>query len=42
MGTIRYRDVFDGSHFTNFCWMYKRNGLMAKDADWCEGHNDSD
>jgi hypothetical protein len=41
-GKIEYRDAFDTTHFTNFCWMYKRNAMGAKDVDWCQGHNDSD
>lgn len=41
-GKIRYRDAFGKTHFTNFCWQYARNGLTAKDVDWCLHHNDSD
>lgn len=41
-GTIKYRDAFDKVHFTNFCWIFKRGALGAKDAEWCQGHNDSD
>jgi hypothetical protein len=41
-GTIKYRDAFDNTHFTNFCWMYKKDAMNAKDVDWCQGHNDSD
>jgi hypothetical protein len=40
-GTVKYRDAFDNTHFTNFCWMYKRNAMTAKDVDWCQGYNDS-
>ena len=41
-GTIKYRDAFDKTHYTNFCWMFKANDFTGEDADWCQGHNDSD
>jgi hypothetical protein len=41
-GTVKYRDAFDQTHYTNFCWMFEANAFTAKDADWCQGHNDSD
>jgi hypothetical protein len=42
LGTIKYRDAFDTTHYTNFCWMYKAKDFVGKHADWCLSHNDSD
>jgi hypothetical protein len=41
-GSVKYRDAFDRTHFTNFCWSYKRNATTEKDVGWCGQHNDSD
>ena len=41
LGQVKYRDAFDQTHFTNFCWTYKRNQMTADHVEWCGLHNDS-
>jgi len=37
-GEITYKDIFDCSHWTNFCYVLKTNGTFEI---W-EAHNDAD
>jgi hypothetical protein len=40
-GTVRYRDAFEGRHYTNFCYSYYGTAeTMHREA--CQKHNDAD
>lgn len=41
-GTVCYKDAFDVTHYTNYCFYYTGNDMVAKNAEWCVVHNNSD
>lgn len=41
-GTILYRDVFNNSRFTNFCWLFDVEGIAKRNASNCPIHNGAD
>lgn len=40
-GNICYKDSWDRSHFTDYCWTYKGADMSAKTAEGCLTHNNS-
>lgn len=49
-GTITYKDVFGGEHFTHYCHMYFGNlavpdqplGYLGRQGRYCDKHNETD
>ncbi len=41
-GTVLYRDVFNKSRFTNFCWSFDFEGIAKREAADCPIHNGAD
>jgi hypothetical protein len=41
-GTVIYRDVFNNTRFTNFCWTYDVAALVNRTAADCPIHNGAD
>jgi hypothetical protein len=40
-GIFYYRDAFDTSHYTRFCWLFRGEDMTESHAEACIGHNDS-
>lgn len=41
-GTVNYRDSFNASHFSDFCFGYKSDGTGKMDSFSCPSHHDAD